>query len=303
MGVTMPSTATITQHAPSSISLQPHLAIINGRRKSSAYSTTSPSSVSTITLPSPSIVAARAYHLEHAAPSEGWGCGSQRRESLIEGRSPARGLSALDTSRKLTTQLENFTFASTAEGLTALNGHNEVDLKSEGIEVDSSQSKDKPISPSKRRNSSITPRAAEILSKVPFEYTHNHLREWGYAYLGNATAADVFVDAIPLRRDSTQEEDCSLHKLTTIRARVFPASKDRKPFLIQRDFDVEALRATIPSPTEYSRFPQHRRRSRSTSRRHSASPHSSKQARHKTSELEHLHRALPIREYLQFIYF
>lgn len=282
----MHSTATITQQSALSISLQPHIAIINSRRKSSTRRTTSPSSASTLSLPSPSIVAARAYYLERAA--SGFGSPIFRRESLIEGQLPARSESLIGTSRQLTTQLDNFTFEG---GLDTLAKNHEDEVKTESIKVDPDFKADK-ISPTKRRDSFITPRTAEFLFKVPFEYTHNHLREWGYVYLGDTSTADVFVDAIALRRESTKEGHGSSfpHKLTTIRARVFPITKHRKPFLIQKDFDIEALRATIPSPKEFSRFPPRRNR-RSVSRR----CYSSKQSRTKT-EIEHFYCAFPIRK-------
>lgn len=77
------------------------------------------------------------------------------------------------------------------------------------------------------------------------------LQDWGHVYLGNPTKADVFVAPSALRRQSgvyvkTQavEGNC-----VAIRARVRPRSRDRKPFVIARNFDLDQLRTTIPSPT------------------------------------------------------
>ncbi|ROT40018.1 hypothetical protein SODALDRAFT_332168 [Sodiomyces alkalinus F11] len=101
------------------------------------------------------------------------------------------------------------------------------------------------------------------------------LRAWGHVYLGDATTADVFVTAVAVRRPSESgsssssssslsstspseptgndetklKRSLSLHPgPTTIRARVRPRDLDKKPFLIQREFDLEELRATVPDP-------------------------------------------------------
>ncbi|KAL2757083.1 hypothetical protein ACRALDRAFT_2026998 [Sodiomyces alcalophilus JCM 7366] len=102
------------------------------------------------------------------------------------------------------------------------------------------------------------------------------LRAWGHVYLGDATTADVFVTAVAARRPSESSSSSSSSSssassptsepastdetklkrslsvqpgtTTTIRARVRPRDLDRKPFLIQREFDLEELRATVPDP-------------------------------------------------------
>lgn len=97
------------------------------------------------------------------------------------------------------------------------------------------------------------------------------LREWGYAYLGNAKTADVFVRAMHIRptgkdterRDSVMsnksEEDDSIvvpqsdEDHFVIRARVFPRSKQRKPFLIQRRFNKSDLHRGSPVKTEQTK--------------------------------------------------
>ncbi|GJD02998.1 hypothetical protein ColKHC_11823 [Colletotrichum higginsianum] len=82
------------------------------------------------------------------------------------------------------------------------------------------------------------------------------LRAWGRVYLGDAKTSDVFVQAVALRRQSdasTGSEnstgDSSPPRMpptpttpshqTAIRARVRPKALERKPFLIQRTFDIE----------------------------------------------------------------
>lgn len=97
------------------------------------------------------------------------------------------------------------------------------------------------------------------------------LREWGYAYLGNAKTADVFVRAMHIRptgkdterRDSVMsnksEEDDSIvvpqsdEDHFVIRARVFPRSKQRKPFLIQRRFNKADLHRGSPVKAEQTK--------------------------------------------------
>jgi len=105
-------------------------------------------------------------------------------------------------------------------------------------------------------NGSTTSHERRPGTQVPlhasFDFSHDHLREWGYAYLGNITTADVFINAVSLRRPSLalmKEEKVdknSSSNLVTIRARVLPKEKERKPFLIQKELDVEELRRCIP---------------------------------------------------------
>ena len=140
-------------------------------------------------------MAARAYFLEqeHAKPaSEGLvtAVASRRKqeESLFEGPSSLtmkQQRLVLDTSSCLVVQLKGFNFVSPAgENLNSVVEDEDAE-KVEGMNVDDYEKAKnvtgKEISPPKRRASSITPRAADILSQVPFEFTHNHLREWGYA--------------------------------------------------------------------------------------------------------------------------
>jgi hypothetical protein len=72
----------------------------------------------------------------------------------------------------------------------------------------------------------------------------------GYAYLGNSGTADAFTNAVSLRQPSlavTREEfQIRPAELVTIRARVLPKGDERKPFLLQRQFNIEELRSSIP---------------------------------------------------------
>lgn len=76
------------------------------------------------------------------------------------------------------------------------------------------------------------------------------LQDYGHVYLGNPTKADVFVAPSALRRQSEvciKSEGVEENRVD-IRARVRPRSKGRRPFVISRNFDLDQLRTTIPSP-------------------------------------------------------
>ncbi|KAK4149970.1 hypothetical protein C8A00DRAFT_18424 [Chaetomidium leptoderma] len=82
------------------------------------------------------------------------------------------------------------------------------------------------------------------------------LQDWGHVYFGNGPIADCFVSAAALRRhsDSSSADEDAANKASpsggrnqvTIRARVRPCALDRKPFVLERTFDMYELRATIP---------------------------------------------------------
>jgi len=124
-----------------------------------------------------------------------------------------------------------------------------------------------------------------FLNQIPFQYVHDRLRIWGVAYLGSTVTADAFVNAVHLRRPSMalmkegyiRDESDSTGKVT-IRARVLPRAKERKPFLIQRQFDIDELRAGIPQMQQPPKKLDHissvpLRRSPRSSRLASASTH------------------------------
>lgn len=88
------------------------------------------------------------------------------------------------------------------------------------------------------------------------------LHAWGHIYFGDVTNADIFVAPAAIRRASAGPSADGLESQSNsnrlmIRARIRPRSKDRKPFLIQRSFDLDELRATIPNNAPAS--PQNRR--------------------------------------------
>ncbi|SPO02398.1 uncharacterized protein DNG_05071 [Cephalotrichum gorgonifer] len=103
-----------------------------------------------------------------------------------------------------------------------------------------------------------------------------HLRSLGHLYLGSMSGADVLVQGVALRRNSLppntptvkveQEDDSNVagrsektdHPSTpgspkfrgeiTVRARVRSRQPNRKSIVIQRKFNLDELRATIPDP-------------------------------------------------------
>ncbi|OTB19295.1 hypothetical protein K445DRAFT_18903 [Daldinia sp. EC12] len=83
-------------------------------------------------------------------------------------------------------------------------------------------------------------------------------RTWGPVYFGNSKMADAFIIPRSLRQHNcnspTRPEFIKLppgappNKRLTVRAIIRPQSQDRPAFLIQRNFDIDELRATIPDP-------------------------------------------------------
>ncbi|PBP15854.1 hypothetical protein BUE80_DR013432 [Diplocarpon rosae] len=228
------------------------------RRRSRELSTTS--TAQTPPLPSPSMVAARAYYLENAT-SLGHFDEQQRRRNLGEERQFPRRHSIFSATKSLEVQLESFSFGvGPTRDLQTVPESDEVvrKLKTEEdeedvpmLEADEGPNEDGTV---RRRSSGKlcgTPQG--VLRQVPFQYTHEHLRDWGYAYLGNTATADAFIHAVSLRRPSMAAglggDDVGgrpTTDLTTIRARVVPNGKDRQPFVIQRQFNIKELRSSIP---------------------------------------------------------
>ncbi|KAG4429807.1 hypothetical protein IFR05_014707 [Cadophora sp. M221] len=224
------------------------------RRQSRQGSITS--SKSRPPLLSPSIVAARAYYGESPTLIGQIKDAKQRRASLIEGQVFPRRHSVLSTSKSLAMQLESFSFS---RGSLDLSTVLETEESMTKVKVEESSDVSMPevndldeVMPLRRNSSMLCGTPQQVLRQVPFEYTHGHLRDWGLAYLGNSATADAFVNPVSLRRPSMAVgkdddlEDEETKELTTIRARIVPNGKDRKPFLIQRKFDIEELRGCIP---------------------------------------------------------
>jgi hypothetical protein len=301
---TRPTTPIITAHRNS----------MQTRRSSSA--------ISALALPSPSIVAARAFYLEHAAPIGPKMDATQRRKSLIERHQllPRRH-SVMPTPGGLATQLKNITLSSPIRQLQTVPEGDEPETKIK-IEDDSDISMsglkscgavEAEIFQPRWRSTALCGPPQEAVRQVPFQYTHDHLRDWGYAYLGNGATADAYVNAVSLRRPSLElvkEEEVEVKSvfsdLVTIRARVIPKGKERKPFLIQRQFDIVELRKSIPpvkTPTHSDNFSPNPLRRSSRVRRSSVQQIPIGGQRRGSAEIHHGHvvsilskGAIPVRK-------
>ncbi|KAH6692645.1 hypothetical protein F5X68DRAFT_250879 [Plectosphaerella plurivora] len=119
---------------------------------------------------------------------------------------------------------------------------------------------------SDRRQSVAINRPPVDASKIHHEQLK--LRAWGDIYFGDIKSADVLVQAVSLRRPSDISSASSeasnsaassplvYQKHLVVRARVRPRNPQRKNFLIQREFDIDQLRATIPDPLPTGFVPQ-----------------------------------------------
>jgi len=74
-----------------------------------------------------------------------------------------------------------------------------------------------------------------------------HLHAQGRAHHGNSRTADIFVAAAALARRGGRDDEGDGKQLA-LRARVRPRAAGREPFVIQRTFELEALRATALTP-------------------------------------------------------
>ena len=99
----------------------------------------------------------------------------------------------------------------------------------------------------------LNPLSPRLLGGLPYSYTHERLKKWGSAYLGNVATADVFVRAVPLVH-STRTADAALENGKDVRAglmqrgssrlvrvRVRPWARDCKPFVLQKKFNIAAF--------------------------------------------------------------
>jgi len=227
---------------------------VNRTRRKSTQGQGSLPTKPTPLLPSPSIITARAYFFELASPigpdekNE-----TRRRRSLIQGHPLPRRHSILPTTGNLVSQLENFKFTPAGNDLQAVSEGEETQRKIKTEDDDLCMNETTESTPVQqiRKSSLICGTPQEVLRQVPFQYTHDHLRDWGHAYLGNSETADAFVHAMSLRRPSLEAKDefqVWSADVVTIRARVLPKAKERKPFLIQRQFNIDELRSRIPKP-------------------------------------------------------
>jgi hypothetical protein len=215
---------------------------------------------STTSLPSPSLVAARAYYLQTITPIGQKGNALQRRRSLFEVQQiPRRHSAAVPRPEDLVRRVETLNVVSGARTQHEKEHHVEngarTSPKTEGREdrdialTDAGQEEfDEAVSPTQMKSKAAQELTTDILRPAPFQFTHERLREWGPVFLCNQATADAFINAVSLCRPKlilVKEKEANSSRLVTIRARIFPKSKERKPLLIQKDFDVSELRASI----------------------------------------------------------
>jgi len=240
-------------------------------RRRSTHGRGSPRPKPIAPLPSPSIIAARSYYLELSSPLEPENNAIKWRRTLIQGQQVPRRHSVIPPTGNSISQLENLTFSSVRNGIQPVpDGEGTKPLiKTEDEDLPMGLIGASAVVQPLRKSSLLCGIPQEVLRQVPFQYTHDHLRDWGYVYLGNSETADAFVNAVSLRRPSLAlvEGDIQIKPidLVTIRARLIPKAKERKPFLIQRQFNIEELRSRIPklpvSLDQESKTPTRLRRS------------------------------------------
>lgn len=271
---------------------------------------------SSCNLPRPSLVAARAYYLNQILP-----IGLERnaiwwRGSLTEIQQITRRHSTFSRPEDLAQHVANLKVVSPSHAVS------DNLTTSTLIKLENPKPETLRLSTQHAIVDNIkAPREAEPLSAdtdvkihpIPLQFTHDHLRDWGYAYLGNLTTADALVNAVALRRQSvalvnqtTWHEDTSM---VTIRARVIPRSKHRLPFLIYKEFDIDQFRASLPFTKSEIQSPSITLRRSSRHRRFSAQlmPSQATQRRGSTHttpksqagvSLKHNERvAIPMRKY------
>ncbi|KAF7960628.1 hypothetical protein EAE96_000304 [Botrytis aclada] len=219
-------------------------------------------------LPSPSLVAARAYASQCQKPI-GWKFDAwSRHSSLTQTRQTPRRHSTMVTLTKCTPSLDkasssivspNSPSSQMVPGILLANEKIGEDKKR--LIIRSKGTSD--FSISDNRWHSETPVSSISTQRVPFEYTHDRLQNWGHVYFGNIVTADAFVNAVNLRRPSLgmiKEQDVQesfvISDQVIIRARVLPREIERKPFWIQREVDVRELRDSIPMPQSIQNCPR-----------------------------------------------
>ncbi|QSZ37614.1 hypothetical protein DSL72_008713 [Monilinia vaccinii-corymbosi] len=208
-------------------------------------------------LPSPSIVAARAYASRYQNPI-GWKVDAWPRSgSLTPMQQFPRRHSTIVSLAENTTSLGNKSSRTTTAPFVQILPEKRLTsecLEESGARLVAAGLKGvSSIDTFDVRRNSETPAAYSPIHRVPFQYTHDRLQTWGHAYFGNVITADAFVNAVRLRRTSLVKEqginDSSrTSDQVTIRARVLPKAVERKPFLIQRQFNIEELRDSMPAP-------------------------------------------------------
>lgn len=77
-------------------------------------------------------------------------------------------------------------------------------------------------------------------------HSYTELLALGHVYYGNAASANCLVMSLPLEAD---QRTITSTARVIFRVRVRPCNIEHKPFVLQRIFDMDELRSTIPDPT------------------------------------------------------
>ncbi|KAI9759306.1 MAG: hypothetical protein M4579_002435 [Chaenotheca gracillima] len=102
----------------------------------------------------------------------------------------------------------------------------------------------------------FNPLSPKLIGCLPYEYTHERLRQWGAIYRSNQATADAFIKAVPLTAfqlspssaknvEGLDQTDC-----INVCVRIIPANKERKTSLIRKDFSP----AQIPNMRKITDF-------------------------------------------------
>ncbi|KAJ6442877.1 Chromatin structure-remodeling complex subunit rsc1 [Purpureocillium lavendulum] len=97
----------------------------------------------------------------------------------------------------------------------------------------------------------LTPSARNLY----FQRFREGLWRRGSKDFGNSDHADVFVSAVELRGPSVADDGDEVADKSLLSVRVIIHSKNRSPRGLRREFDLTALRATIPEPLPSPRSP------------------------------------------------
>lgn len=269
-------------------------------------------------LPSPSLVAARAYASQCQKPI-GWKFDARSRQnSLIQAQQTPRRHSTMVTLAKHTPLLEKASSriispnSPSSQMVPGIQLANEKMGQSKAcLIIRSKESADFSIYDTRRH--SETPASSTSTHRVPFEYTHDRLQTWGHIYFGNVVTADAFVNAVNLRRPSLgmikeqdMHESLRISDQVIIRARVSPKEIERKPFWILREVDIRELRDNIPMPQFNRDHPRDSTIIRRSSRLRRLSlqqisiPNRRGTADHFRRQIDSNHVAVPIRKCLLY---
>lgn len=147
-------------------------------------------------LPSPSLVAARAFHLEQLTPTGQAFDAHGRRKSLFEVQQIPRRHSALVPTRESAIRIATLDFPQD-QTLPILKA---VDSASPAVNAEYGEREDDSLTDSRKKRISDVKAVSvaklhersgkpleHLFRPIPFNFSHDHLREWGHAYFGTSS--------------------------------------------------------------------------------------------------------------------